>query len=72
MTVHPSLTLRMLPGPLGAIEVDGFDPAAHVDDRAASDLLRDALWQHALSTVRNVERLLAVSRRPEVLGVRDL
>jgi alpha-ketoglutarate-dependent taurine dioxygenase len=37
---------------LGAVEVDGFDPAAHVDDHAASDLLRDALWQHAVMCIR--------------------
>jgi hypothetical protein len=52
VSAHPSLTVRTLPGPLGAVEVDGFDAAAHVDDRAASDLLRDALCQHAVMCIR--------------------
>jgi alpha-ketoglutarate-dependent taurine dioxygenase len=37
---------------LAAVEVDGLDPTAHVDDRAMQDLLRTMLWQHGVMCLR--------------------
>lgn len=52
MTRGSSLSLRVLPGPFGAAEVDGLDPAQDATDEARRDELRQALWKHGVVCVR--------------------
>jgi taurine dioxygenase len=47
-----ALSLRVLPGPFGAAEVTGLDPAMHAQDAEAHEFLRAALADHAVLCLR--------------------
>ena len=51
MTRQRALTVRTLPGPFGAAEVEGFG-TDDLGSGAASDALQQALWRHAVVCVR--------------------
>ena len=47
-----TLTVRALPGGLGAAEIEGLDPAVDPGDERKAKVLRDALWKHGVICVR--------------------
>ena len=47
-----TLTVRSLPGSLGAAEIEGLDPAVDTGDEQKAKVLRDALWKHGVICVR--------------------
>ena len=47
-----TLTVRALPGAFGAVEIEGVDPAVDTGDAGKAEILRDALWKHAVICVR--------------------
>jgi taurine dioxygenase len=50
--VTPPLTITVIDESFGAVEVAGLDPAAHIGDPAAAELLRAALAEHAVICIR--------------------
>jgi len=57
MTSGTRVEVRGLPGVFGAVEVVGLHPTVDADDEAAREILRDALWAHAVVCVRLSEPL---------------
>jgi taurine dioxygenase len=51
MVSDPRVRVRILPGPFGAAEIEGLNPAVAVSS-VSCELLRGALWDHAVVCVR--------------------
>jgi taurine dioxygenase len=52
MTADTTLTVRTLPGAFDAGEIVGLDPAVDPADARKAEILRNALWKHAVICVR--------------------